>query len=149
MLTLNSTTDFAMRDVFADGNYPNQTSETSVIAATGIVGLILEGNRFANVKGRAVVVSNSAYDFTDGLFIVDNIISGTTDSALYLTLYLDALTITGNRIDGVGVDGSNPQKSAAIYVTKGVVLVTNYLTHRDSRCIVELWKRITSANTVV
>jgi hypothetical protein len=72
------------------------------------------------VKDRAVVVSNSSPDSSDGLFIADNIISGTTDSALYLTLYLDALTITGNRIDGVGVDGSNPQKSAAIYVTKGV-----------------------------
>jgi hypothetical protein len=119
MLTLNSTTDFAMRDVFADGNYTNQTSETSVISATGIIGLILEGNRFANVKGRAVVVSNSAYDFTDGLFIVGNIISGTTDSALYLALRYDGLTITGNRIDGIGIDGSNPQKAAAIYVTHG------------------------------
>ena len=87
MLTLNSTTDFAMRDVFADGNYTNQTSETSVISATNIIGLILQGNRFANVKGRAVVVSNSSPDSSDGLFIVDNIISGTTDSALYLTLY--------------------------------------------------------------
>ncbi len=121
MFILNATTDFAMRDVFADGNYTNQTSETSVISATNIIGLIVQGNRFANVKGRAVVVSNSAPDSSDGLFIVDNIISGTTDSALYLTLYLDALTIVGNRIDGVGVDGSNPQKSAAIYVTKGVV----------------------------
>ena len=55
----------------------------------------------------------------DGLFIVDNIISGTTDSALYLALRYDGLTITGNRIDGVGVDGSNPQKAAAIYVTHG------------------------------
>jgi hypothetical protein len=105
--------------VFADGNYPNQTSEASVISGTGIVGLILEGNRFANVKGRAVVVSNSAFDFNDGLFIVDNIISGTTDSALYLALRYDGLTITGNRIDGVGIDGSNPQKAAAIYVTHG------------------------------
>jgi hypothetical protein len=83
------------------------------------VGLILEGNRFANVKGRAVVVSNSAFDFNDGLFIVDNIISGTTDSALYLALRYDGLTITGNRIDGVGIDGSNPQKAAAIYITHG------------------------------
>jgi hypothetical protein len=119
MFTLSATTDFAMRDVFADGNYPNQTSEASVISATGIVGLILEGNKFANVKGRAVVVTNAAYDFNDGLFIVDNIISGTTDSALYLALRYDGLTITGNRIDGIGIDGSNPQKAAAIYVTHG------------------------------
>ena len=119
MFTLNATTDFAMRDVFADGNYPNQTSEASVISATGIVGLILAGNKFANVKGRAAVVSNSAFDFNDGLFIVDNIISGTTDSALYLALRYDGLTITGNRIDGVGIDGSNPQKAAAIYITHG------------------------------
>ena len=111
MFTLNSTTDFAMRDVFADGNYPNQTSETSVISATGIVGLILEGNRFANVKGRAVVVSNSAYDFNDGLFIVDNIISGTTDSALYLALRYDGLTITGNRIDGSRYRWKQPAES--------------------------------------
>ena len=63
-----------------------------------------------------MVVSNSAYDFTDGLFIVDNIISGTTDSALYLALRYDGLTITGNRIDGIGIDGNNPQKAAAIYI---------------------------------
>ncbi len=119
LFTLNGTTDFAMRDVFVDGNYQNQTSEISIISATNIVGLILQGNRFTNVKGRAVVVSNSAYDFNDGVFISNNIISGTTDSALYLALRYDGLTITGNRIDGVGVDGSNPQKAAAIYVTHG------------------------------
>src|SRR5579885_3538667 len=89
LFTLNGTTDFAMRDVFVDGNYQNQTSEISIISATNIVGLILQGNRFTNVKGRAVVVSNSAYDFNDGVFISNNIISGTTDSALYLALRYD------------------------------------------------------------
>ena len=120
MLTLNSTTDFAMRDVFADGNYTNQTSETSVISATGIVGLILEGKQVREREGPGGGGEQlSLMTSHDGLFIVDNIISGTTDSALYLALRYDGLTITGNRIDGVGVDGSNPQKAAAIYVTHG------------------------------
>ncbi len=52
-----------------------------------------------------VVVNNSALDYNDALFIVNNIISRTTDSALYLALRLDSRTIAGNRIDRIGVDG--------------------------------------------
>ena len=119
IFTLNATTDFALRDVLVDGNYQNQNAETSVISATNIVGLILQGNRFTNVKGRAVVVSTRHTTSTTACSSPTTAFPAQPIPRSTLSLRYDGLTISGNRIDGVGMDGSNPLKAAAIYITHG------------------------------